>query len=516
MDIDMTLGDFVEAKLQKFGDLPAYQCANNEITFNQLEVKSRQLGCWLQQHLKQGDRVAIQLPNINQYPIAAMAVIRAGMIVVNTNPLYTPREMAHQFKDSGAKAVIILSSLAANLEQVLAETDIEQVIMVEPLDLLMAPGTAVNATYTRLYDVLSGNEGVQLAPRERSNTYDIVMLQYTGGTTGVAKGACLTHHNILSNVAQVQARLGEFCREGCEVFICPLPLYHIYAFTVNMIYLFGIGTMNVLIPNPRDLDAFVGQISDLAFTGMSGINTLFVGLCNHPDFGALDFSRLKLTLSGGTALLPEVAVKWRKMTGATITEGYGLTETSPVAIFNHPGEEVIGSIGKPVMDTLIDIRDPLGRSVSQGEAGELVVKGPQVMSGYWQRPDATDAAFTQDGFFRTGDIATQKSTGHYYIVDRLKDMILVSGFNVYPNEVEAVLCSHPAVLEAAVVGAASEKSGEEVRAYVTLGAPKVTEEALLSFCRDNLTPYKVPRSIVILAELPKSAVGKILRRALRD
>lgn len=506
-----TLGDFVEKVMDKYCDLPAYQCAGEVITYMELEEKSRALAGWLQTRLTQGDRVAIQLPNINEYPIAAMAVLRAGMVLVNTNPLYTPREMQHQFSDSGAKAVIILSSLIPNLNKIIADTEIQNVITVGAVDKALFQD---NAEYTSLSDAVNSAEDSVLVGRSFVSPDSVALLQYTGGTTGVAKGAMLTHRNILSNVKQVKERLKDVCNEGEETFICPLPLYHIYAFTVNMIFMFGEGNLNVLIPNPRDISAFVGQIEKIKFTGMSGINTLFVGLCSNEQFKKLDFSTLKLTISGGTSLVPEVAKKWIQTTGSTITEGYGLTETSPVAVFNTPGNEDIGSIGHPVINTVVDIRDLDGKSLGIGEAGELLIKGPQVMGGYWHRPDATQDAFTEDGFFRTGDIAIRKENGNLCIVDRLKDMILVSGFNVYPNEIEAVLCAHPKVLEAAVVGRKCDKSGEEVLAFVTV-YEAVSEKELLKHCRENLTGYKVPKSINLLEEMPKSTVGKILRRELR-
>ncbi|MBX2846896.1 MAG: AMP-binding protein [Acidiferrobacterales bacterium] len=509
-----TLGDYVESTMARYRGLPAFQCGEHCISFDELEEKSRALGCWLQSTLQQGDRVVVQLPNIIQYPIAAMAILRAGMVLVNTNPLYTPREMAHQFKDSGAKAIIILSTILPNLEQIVESTDLTQIITVEPQDLRVEPAKQSRQGHHRLYDILNTDTVGQLEARIRNTPEEIVLLQYTGGTTGVAKGACLTHNNILSNVLQVKNCLRNVCKEREEIFICPLPLYHIYAFTVNMIYMFGLGNLNVLIANPRDLDAFIEQISKLAFTGMSGINTLFVGLCNHASFKHLDFSHLKLTLSGGASLLPEVANKWAITTGATITEGYGLTETSPVVAFNEPGNEEIGTIGKPVSNTVVDIRDANGERVKTGQAGELIVKGPQVMSAYWQRPEATKEVFTSDGFFKTGDIAIQNENGSLRIVDRLKDMILVSGFNVYPNEIEEVLSAHPQVLEAAVVGSTCSKTGEQVLAYVTV-VSEVSEQQLLAYCRENLTAYKVPKSISVLDELPKSTVGKVLRKDLR-
>lgn len=506
------LGDYVDSVMTKYKEKVAYQCSGQEMTFTDLERLSRKIGCWLQSNLEQGDRVAIQLPNINQYPLIATAVFRAGMVLVNTNPLYTPREMQHQFSDSGAKVLFILSALAPKLEGIMSETSLREVVLVEPTDIYFEPPQEVK--YHRLYDILQTANNQYLEARKQINGEDNAILQYTGGTTGVAKGACLTHSNILRNIEQIHNRLERVCVNGEEVFVCPLPLYHIYAFTVNLLYMFGKGNRNVLIPNPRDLDGFVSQISGLNFTGMSGINTLFVGLSNHPDFKSLDFSHLKLTISGGTTLVPEVADSWKELTGCTITEGYGLTETSPVAFFNTPGEEEIGTIGKPVKDTLVDIRTEGGQPVELGGEGELIIKGPQVMKGYWQQSEATRDAFTVDGYFKTGDVAVKQENGNYKIVDRLKDMILVSGFNVYPNEIEAVLVSHESVLEAAVIGGPSEKTGEEVLAYVTV-SHNTDIDNLMTFCRENLTAYKVPKKITILDDLPKSTVGKILRRELR-
>ena len=508
-----TLGDFVESAMDRYADKVAFQCAGHRLTFTELERLSRHVAVWLQARFNSGDRIAIQLPNINQYPIIAMGILRAGMVVVNTNPLYTPREMKHQFKDSGAKALFILSPLLGALSQILDDTLLSDVVAVDPVDLIKEPEPQKDCY--RLYDVLKSTPSGLLATRTGQTGNDIAMLQYTGGTTGAAKGACLTHLNLLSNIEQIRHRLSPVCTEGQELFVCPLPLYHIYAFTVNLLYLLGIGACNVLIPNPRDIDGFVNQLKEHSFTGMSGINTLFLGLMAHEQFRELDFSHLKMTISGGTTLVADVANLWTKVTGSSITEGYGLTETSPVALFNIPGQEEIGAIGVPVKDTEVAIRDGKGEPVKQGVAGELLVRGPQVMMGYWQNRQATANAFTHDGFFKTGDIALQQANGNYKIVDRLKDMILVSGFNVYPNEIEGVLSSHANVMETAVVGGPSVKTGEEVLAYVTTSG-EVTSETLLAYCRENLTAYKVPKKITILDELPKSAVGKILRRELRN
>lgn len=509
------LGDYIENAMSTYADRPAYNCAGQVLTFKAFEEQSRKIACWLQSKFERGDRIVVQLPNINQFPIAALGVIRAGMVLVNTNPLYTPREMQHQFSDSGAKAIFILSNLLPNLEQIIADTDISTVVSVD------IQGSSPASDLSD-YEVLGFGDIMNnaLVPLEKQNTEeasgdDLAVLQYTGGTTGVAKGACLTHASILSNVQQIDERLGDTLRGGEEVFVCPLPLYHIYAFTVNLIYMSGHGAMNVLIPDPRNMEAFIAQLESVEFTGMSGINTLFVGLCSMPKFRELDFSQLKLTLSGGTPLLPDVAKTWTDVTGCTITEGYGLSETSPVVMFNDPGNEEIGTIGKPLINTEIKILDAEGNALAQGQSGELAIRGPQVMTGYWQREEATKDVFTEDGFFKTGDVALEQENGNYRIVDRIKDMILVSGFNVYPTEVESVLTTHPSVLEVAVVGGVSQKTGEEVRAYVTV-SDDVDEQTLIDYCSQNLTAYKVPKKITKLDALPKSTVGKILRRELRD
>jgi long-chain acyl-CoA synthetase len=511
------LADFLEHSLLTYSEKDAYCCNGQTLTFTQLEATSRQLAYWLQTQsgLAEGDRVAIQLPNINQYSVAAYAAIRAGMILVNTNPMYTAREVEHQLADSGAKAIIVLRALLPTLEQVLEKTEIQKVIVVDLEDLVREPAEIAPKQAIRLFDILSSTPLCSLAERQVAKPDDIVLIQYTGGTTGVAKGACLTHRNILNNMRQTRERLGAQCLEGQEVFVCPLPLYHIYAFTVNMMLQTSLGNLNILIPNPSDLDGFIADIQTFKFTCMSGINTLFVGLCAHAAFRNLDFSQFKLTISGGTTLTMDAANKWKKVTGCTITEGYGLSETGPVVTFNEAGKEVIGSIGKPLSETTVIILDKDGKAVPKGREGELVVKGPQVMKGYWQRPKATVEAFTSDGFFKTGDIALELESGELKIVDRLKDMILVSGFNVYPNEIEGILSEHPAVLEAAVVGKADERTGEAVWAYITVNQPVVTEE-IREHCKQHLTPYKVPKNIVILDAMPKSTVGKILRKELRD
>ena len=509
------IAEFIETQCNKFFDKPAYHCLGQTLTFAEVEEKSRNLARWLQHEsgLQQGDRIAIQLPNIIQYPIAAYAALRAGLVVVNTNPLYTPREMKHQFTDSGAKALVILSDMLPKFEEIKTDTGIEQVVVTGAADLLAPPAESTHDYHDFVAAMETGASLPDLQPLMASRE-DIAVLQYTGGTTGVAKGACLTHENILANAAQMLERISTRCEEGKEIFVCPLPLYHIYAFTVNMMSLFSVGTMNILIPNPRDLDGFIEAIKPFKFTGVAGINTLFVGLCRHPGFQQLDFSALKMTFSGGTALTGAAADLWESVTGCAVTEGYGLSETSPVATFNNFGSEELGTVGSPLAQTKVEAWDEDGNVLPVGEVGELVISGPQVMQGYWQRPEET-AKVMRKGFFRTGDMGMVQANGNIKIVDRLKDMIIVSGFNVYPNEVEDVLCRHPQVIEAAVTGTQDEKTGEAVVAHVVL-TEAASREEIIDFCRLELTGYKVPKHVIVHKELPKSTVGKILRRELRD
>lgn len=511
-----SLANHIEHSLNQYAANPAYSCLGQTLTFADIDEKSKALAAWLQHHpeLSQGDRVVIQLPNIIQYPIAAYAALRAGMIIVNTNPLYTPTEMCHQYKDSGAKAVIILADLIPKLNEIIEQTDIACVIATTPADLITATCNETAVGITCFNQAIEQGADLPLLKRNSEHADDVCILQYTGGTTGVSKGAMLTNANIITNAKQTMLRLASGCREGQEIFVCPLPLYHIYAFTVNMVTFACNGNLNVLIPNPRDLAGFIDAIKPFKFTGMSGINTLFIGLCMQDAFKALDFSQFKLTISGGTSLTSVAATSWREVTGCSISEGYGLSETSPVVCLNEPGKEVIGTVGQPLIDTDVELRNEAGESVSQGEEGELVVRGPQVMKGYWQQAAETAKVFTPDGFFRTGDVALRLSSGEIKIVDRLKDMIIVSGFNVYPNEVEDVLTKHEHIVEAAVVGEPDDKTGERVAAFITVSAD-VLEEDIISHCQSMLTNYKVPKNIVILDELPKSTVGKILRRELR-
>ncbi|MBD1556253.1 AMP-binding protein [Vibrio sp. S9_S30] len=508
MNSNANLGKMIELTCARFGDRVAFECQGKEITFNQIEHQSRQLAIWFQQHpdLEPGDRIAIQLPNVLHYPIAAYAALRAGLVVVNTNPLYTYRELSHQLADSGAKVLVVLDASTLDIEQIQSDTDVS-------LFLQARPDVSENAQITSIDHAIAMASG-ELMPYDPSSS-DICVLQYTGGTTGLAKGACLTHHGLIQNMLQLSHRLHKHLSDEGEISICPLPLYHIYAFAVNMLLIFSYGGRNVLIPNPRDIDSMVKAIAPHPFTLFSGINTLFVALCHHPTFQSLNFDSLKLTLSGGAALTENARKMWLDTTGKTISEGYGMSETSPVIALNEPGKEEYGTVGLPLNDTKVEIWDPYEQPLEPGDVGEIVVSGPQVMEGYWNRPQETDDVMTESGFFKTGDLGLIMPTGAIKIVDRLKDMILVSGFNVYPTEIEQVLCDHPFILEAAVVGGEDEKTGEAVLAYITVSNP-ITIDDVIAHCRENLTAYKIPKMIQILPELPKSTVGKILRRELRQ
>jgi long-chain acyl-CoA synthetase len=509
------LADYIEATFEKYGDRPAYSALGQQKTFTEMEVLSRQFAAWLQHHtdLSPGDRIAIQLPNLIQHPIAVYGALRAGLVVVNTNPLYTPSEMKHQFNDSGATALVILADFIPKYESIKADTHIKQVIVTSATQLLDGKKLEDSA-YPCLATVFEQAQDLALKPRPTISLDDACILQYTGGTTGVSKGAELSHQNVLANSIQTLGRLGDQFVDGGEIIVCPLPLYHIYAFTVCMMTFFAKGAMAILIPNPRDMDAFVNTLKGQSFTAFAGLNTLFMGLCAHPDFKDLDFSKLHLTMSGGTALTRSAAELWQKTTGCTVTEGYGLSETAPVVAFNQPQKEQIGTVGFPLVDTDIQMLDENDEPVADGEEGQIAVKGPQVMKGYWQRPDETAKVMTKNGYFKTGDVGVRLPDGAIKIVDRLKDMIIVSGFNVYPNEVEDVLTQHPSVLEAAVVGKQDEKTQERVCAYVTV-TPDYNEADVIAHCKELLTNYKIPKEINVIDELPKSTVGKILRRELR-
>ncbi|ABV38299.1 AMP-dependent synthetase and ligase [Shewanella sediminis HAW-EB3] len=516
-----SLIDLIEQAATRYGDKTAYACLGHHTSFSEIERDSRYFAAYLQNHtaLEVGDRVAIQLPNITQFVIAAYGAIRAGMVLVNTNPLYTERELTHQFNDSGAKVVVILSDLLPTLTNVVANTGIETVISTHALDLISPQAQPEVPFDTTLFnDVLAKGEQSPFN-RITSQIDKLAALQYTGGTTGLSKGAMLSHSNLIANAMQIKSRLGEKLVEGEEIFVAPLPVYHIYAFMVNLVLYFERGCCSVLIPNPRDISSLIATLSKYPFTGFAGLNTLFVGLCHQPEFKALDFSHLKITISGGTALTQAAANVWQQTTGCTISEGYGLSETSPVVSLNAPGHEQLGTIGKPVLETEVKILDNDANEVPLGERGELAVRGPQVMGGYWNNTGDTANVMTKDGFFKTGDIAIETADGFHKIVDRKKDMIIVSGFNVYPNEVEEVLASHDAVLECAVVGIDNERSGEAVKAVIVLANNEAdtieVESTILAYCREQLTAYKIPKIVEFVPMLPKSTVGKILRRELR-
>lgn len=509
------LVQFIEHTCLSAPESQAYQCLEKSHSYAEINQLSTHFAQWLQHEsgLKPGDRIVIQLPNITQYPVVAYGALKAGLIIVNTNPLYTPREMHHQFNDSGAKAIIILEDLLPKYEAIKDQVGIEQVIVTKATDLLM-PSEAKH-DYLDLMSLIKQSASLPDLTPSRAQPDDIAVLQYTGGTTGVAKGASLTHANILANASQMAHRIEQLSTITGGNFICPLPLYHIYAFTVNMVALFGLGISNTLIPNPRDIASFVNTLKNTPFIGMAGINTLFVGLCQHPEFKNVDFSHLKVTFSGGSALNGSTFNLWKDVTGCTITEGWGLSETSPVLTLNEFGQQQPGCVGTPLSDTDIQVWNEDNQPLPQGEVGELVIKGPQVMKGYWNRPEETEKSIIH-GYFLTGDVGLILPNGAIQIVDRMKDMIIVSGFNVYPNEIEEVLCQHPEIIEAAVVGAEDEKTGEKVVAHlVTTLDSELTKKDIEAYCRENLAAYKVPRKILFLEELPKSTVGKVLRRELR-
>ncbi len=519
---------------QRFADKPAFSNLGRSLSYGELYQLSGAFAAWLQEHtdLVPGDRIAIQLPNLLQFPVAVFGALRAGLVVVNTNPLYTAREMQHQFNDSGAKALVCLANLAHLAEQVLPHTAIRHVVVTEVGDLLPVPRRwLVNAAVryvkkmvphyhlpqaVKFTEVLARGRGRPL--REAQPKADeVAVLQYTGGTTGVAKGAMLSHRNLIANMLQCQALMAANLGEGCETLVTPLPLYHIYAFTFHCMAMMLLGNHNLLITNPRDLPAMVKELGRWRFSGFVGLNTLFVALCNSEDFRRLDFSALKLTISGGMALQQAVAERWKEVTGCAICEGYGLTETSPVVSVNPRQHNQPGTIGIPMPSTQCKVIDEAGNDLGLGVPGELCVKGPQVMKGYWQRPEATAEVLGADGWLKTGDIAVIQADGYMRIVDRKKDMILVSGFNVYPNELEEVLASLPGVQMGAAIGVPDERSGEAIKLFVVRkpGA-ELSEEQVLAHMRANLTRYKVPHHVEFRDSLPTSNVGKILRRELRE
>jgi len=536
-----SLAALLDEAFARHGARPAYVGFGVAMSFAELDRRSRAFAAWLQsQGLAPGDRVALMMPNVLQYPVALAGVLRAGMVVVNVNPLYTPRELEHQLVDSGARAIVILENFAATLEQVLARTAVERVVVTAMGELLGGlKGMIVNAVVRHvkklvppfslaqavsMKEALTQGESLRFAKPQIARS-DLAFLQYTGGTTGISKGAALTHRNLIANVLQSEAWMQPALSNARRplpageqiTIVCALPLYHIFALTVCSLLGMRAGALNVLIPNPRDLPALVKEIKDHRVNMFPAVNTLYNALVHHEGFRQLDFSGLVVSNGGGMAVQEATAGKWLELTGCPICEGYGLSETSPSATCNPTDtDQYSGTIGLPLPSTEIVILDDEGRPVPQGERGEIAIRGPQVMQGYWQRPDETAKVMTSEGFFLSGDIGVMDERGYLKIVDRKKDMILVSGFNVYPNEVEQVAAMHPGVLEAAAVGVPDERTGEAVKLFVVRKDPALTEEALMAFCAKDLTGYKRPRQIEFRDELPKTNVGKILRRALRE
>ncbi len=530
-----SIGDLMADACRQFADRPAFTCMGKTLTFEEIDAMSAKFAGYLQSKgLEKGARVAIMMPNVLQYPIVMMAALRAGCTVVNVNPLYTARELEHQLKDSGAEAIIILENFASTLQAVVSKTYIKHVVVATMGDLMGLKGTIVNFVvrrvkkmvpawslpgHVRFNDALSAGSVQRLQPVSVGPD-DVAFLQYTGGTTGVSKGATLLHRNVLANVAQnalwVESAFVNHPRPGRLTYICALPLYHIFALTVNALMGMQQGAHNVLIPNPRDIPGFVAELKKYQFHVFPGLNTLFNALLNNDDFRSLDFSQLLLTLGGGMAVQAPVAEQWKAQTGCSVSEGYGLSETSPVATANRFDAEFTGTIGLPVPSTEIAIRDEDGKDLPIGEVGEICIRGPQVMAGYWNRPEETAKVMTKDGFFKSGDMGFMNADGYVKIVDRKKDMILVSGFNVYPNEIEDVVAAHPGVLEAAAIGVPDEHSGEVPKLFVVKKDASLTADDVIAHCKENLTGYKRPKHIEFRDELPKTNVGKILRRELRD
>ncbi|UTW10112.1 AMP-binding protein [Marinobacterium rhizophilum] len=527
-----TVLDVVAHSCREYPDRPAFTSFGRTLSYAELDRLADAFAVYLQRNtdLKPGDRIAVQLPNLIQYPVVLFGALRAGLVVVNTNPLYTPREMEHQFRDSGARALVIHKSMAHKAEKIIGNTDISQVFVTQIGDLHgFVKRTLLNAAikYIKkleppyslpgavcLRDALEAGLGLKPSAVDCA-TGDPAVLQYTGGTTGLAKGAVLSHGNLVSNMLQGCKLISQVEGHWSQTTVAPLPLYHIYAFTISLIVM-ETGGHTVLIPNPRDMDAFVSELKRWDVSCFIGLNTLFVALCNREDFRQLDFSPLKITISGGMALTHDAADQWQGVTGCEIMEGYGLTETSPAVAINPPHGVRVGTIGKPLPQTEVRIVTPEGTDVAPGDAGELCVRGPQVMVGYWQREKETAAAFTDDGYFRTGDVAVQEADGYLRIVDRAKDLIIVSGFNVYPNEIEDVVTSHPDVVECAAVGVANEHTGEAVRLFVVSRNETLADTDIQAWCKERLTAYKIPREIIFTHDLPKSNIGKVLRRKLKD
>ena len=529
-----SVADIFDQSVCKFEDLPAYSNFGKTITYREVRQFTSQMGAYLKHELglEKGTRVAVMMPNLLQNPVAIFGILRAGMVVVNTNPLYTARELKHQMNDSGAEAIIIVENFCHVLEEVIDESPIKHVIVTRMGDMLPFPKSAIiNFVVKRIKKMVpayklpgavSFNKALKLGLQHRFETVptnhdDIAFLQYTGGTTGVSKGAVLTNRNMVANMQQASAWIENIMEEGKEIVITALPLYHIFSLTANCLTFMKYGALVFLITNPRDMKNFVKELNTVKFTAVTGVNTLFNGLLNTPGFKDIDFSKLKLTLGGGMAVQRAVAEHWKNVTGAPLLEAYGLTETSPAACINPLNlKNFNGKIGLPISSTECSIQDDDWKELPIGEIGEICIRGPQVMQGYWQRPRDTAEVLSADGWLHTGDIGFMDEQGYVQIVDRKKDMILVSGFNVYPNEVENVLVNHPGVLEVGVIGIPDEKSGEAVAAVIVKSDPSLTEEALIEYCKEDLTNYKRPRFIFFTDELPKTNVGKILRRELRD
>ena len=525
--------DMLEDCFQKYSDLPAFVFMGKTLTFAEVDQMSRNFGAYLQSRgLRPGDRIALMMPNLIQYPIALFGALRAGLVLVNTNPLYTPREMKHQFTDSGATAIVIAENFAANLQQIIGETQIKTVILTSIGEMLGLRGAIVNFVVRRVKrmvptfhlpntvsfkEALTQGRKFSITPFQ-SGPDDTIVLQYTGGTTGVAKGAMLTNRNMVANMLQIKAIMSPLLRDREETVLCPLPLYHIFAFTVNCLSIMAIGGRSILIVNARDLPAVIKEWKKYSPTMVTAVNTLFNALLNHPDFASIDFSKLKISCGGGMAVQRAVAERWQQVTGCQLTEGYGMTEASPVISCNPVTSAMrLGTIGLPAPSTDVRIVDEQGDPIQSNpdHPGEIQARGPQVMKGYWQRPEAT-AETIKDNWLCTGDMGFMHPDGFFQIVDRKKDMILVSGFNVYPNEIEDVLAMHPKVLESAALGIPDEKSGEVVKVFIVKKDTSLTEEEIIAHCRANLTGYKVPKQVEFRKDLPKTNVGKILRRELRD
>jgi long-chain acyl-CoA synthetase len=533
-DTYQSVCEIFDESAKRFAERPAFKNFGKTLTYGEIEQQVAAFAAWCRHEagLNKGDRIAVMMPNLLQYPIVVFGALRAGLVVVNTNPLYTERELEHQLSDSGATAIVVAEAFAHTVQGVIARTSLKTVVVTAFGDMLGFPKSLLVNLVVRhvkklvpawdlpgshsLRDVLS--KGASLpATASQPGHDDIAFLQYTGGTTGVAKGAMLTHGNMTANVLQAHAWIISELEEGKEVIVTALPLYHIFALTANCLTFMRLGALNLLITNPRDLPAFVKDLSTTPFSVMTGVNTLFNALLARDDFKALDFSSLKVTLGGGMAVQEAVANRWKEVTGVTLIEAYGLTETSPAACMNPMNLGAFNhSIGLPISSTEASVRDPDNQAVPNGETGELCIRGPQVMSGYWQRPDATAETIDAEGWLHTGDIATLSDTGFVQIVDRLKDMILVSGFNVYPNEIEGVIASMPEVLEVGAIGVPDDHSGEVVKVVIVKQDPSLTEDQVHAHCKENLTGYKRPKLIQFVDEIPKTNVGKILRRELRE